>query len=249
MTSFTLLIARMDGWALGSSAAASATAGDAQFVSRRRTEAGAAGGTKRHAESGESGGNALARIEALEKVEKLQSRQILILAQDMRMLKGAILRSYMCKAEGRFVKAMANERIEYGKKVKGLGGQHAFGPPDQHVFRSLISLARMVLGEFIDQAGAESANGQAAGRHKIVLDEFYTKTDRDMCARLVKVCQTRKAHSSALKRIEFALHPTIDLTVGEALRHAIEYEDSTKDFVGMAPPGGLETELEKSLKQ
>eukprot|EP00969_Alexandrium_andersonii_P252313 11151056-Alexandrium_andersonii.AAC.1 len=130
-------------------------------------------------------------------------------------------------------------RKSYGERTRGKKG-HSEGPPDAHVWKSLLS-------EAIKMASDKPPGNVAVARALTVLKEHYSSSDLASVQQNVKSCTITKAFSSAQKRLEISFGPEVKL-IGDAFAVVLAECEVATELIGAAPRGGIERELSQLVE-
>ena len=160
---------------------------------------------------------------------RTQGKLLSMVCQRLGDVEVATQRSWMCETADVTVAACVQERKDYSERNRGKSG-HGEGPPDQWVFK--VFCESMVTR--LDETHPSKAP------LKLLVD---TLTPEQAVVQ-VKTFRFKRAFSSKHTRLVASFHPTVDLTVGNAVSAALKHV-GFPELLGRAPTGHLEGQLSR----
>ena len=162
-----------------------------------------------------------------------QGKLVSMVCQRLGDVEAAVQRSWICDTADVSVAACIKERKEYSDRNRGKSG-HGEGPPDQWVFK--VFCETMV--ERLDASHAAHAP------LKLLVDTLSP----EQALVQVKTFRFKKAFNSKHVRLIASFHPSVDLSVGNAVSAALKHV-GFPELQGRAPQGRLEGQLSHMLSE
>ena len=160
-------------------------------------------------------------------------KMLLMNAQAVRELRGAVYMVFMIDAEGNEYKKMKEQLVAYSEQVQETGKGHGLGPPSSFAFGGLLLSLR--------DRGPTIGNENLKGITEIQL--AWENMSTEECFDMVPRCKLRKPYEKSLMKMELLV---ADKRVREVVRLSI-MQTGARRLIGQAPEGGLEAALSKAL--
>ena len=160
-------------------------------------------------------------------------KMLLMNAQAVREVRGAMYMVFMIETESEEYKRMKEQLTAYSEQVQETGKGHGLGPPSSFAFGGLL-LALKDRKETIGSQNLKAITEVQAAWEGMTVEE---------CFDMVPHCKLRKAYEKTQMKLELLV---AEARVREAVKLSI-VQTGARRLIGQAPEGGLERALSKAL--